>query len=33
MRDLELSAPGVALVLDLFGEIEALRAELKVLRG
>ena len=29
MRDLELSASGVALVLDLFGEIEALRAELK----
>jgi chaperone modulatory protein CbpM len=33
MRDLELSAPGVALVLDLIGEIDALRAELKVLRG
>lgn len=33
MRDLELSAPGVALVLDLFGEIDALRVELKRLRG
>jgi chaperone modulatory protein CbpM len=29
MRDLELSISGVALVLDLFEEIEALRVELK----
>ena len=28
-RDLELSAAGTALVLDLLGEIEALRARLK----
>jgi chaperone modulatory protein CbpM len=29
LRDLELSAPGVALVLDLFDEIEALRSQLR----
>jgi chaperone modulatory protein CbpM len=29
LQDLELSAPGVALVLDLFDEIEALRSQLR----
>ena len=33
MRDLELGAPGTALVLDLFDEIEALRAQLRRLGG
>jgi chaperone modulatory protein CbpM len=33
MRDLELNAAGVALMLDLMGEIQALRAELKHQRG
>jgi len=31
LRDLELSAPGAALVLDLFDEIESLRAQLRQL--
>lgn len=33
IRDLELGTPGVALVLDLFDEIEALRSQLRRLRG
>jgi chaperone modulatory protein CbpM len=33
LQDLELSAPGAALVLDLFDEIEALKAQLRRLGG
>lgn len=33
LQDLELSTPGAALVLDLFDEIEALKSQLRRLRG